>query len=71
MQNIPLIVSLVVLVGMLCQWLAWRVRLPAILFLLIAGVAAGPLLDWLSPDELMGNLLMPMVMSLCKWAIKW
>jgi len=61
MQNIPLIVSLVVLVGMLCQWLAWRVRLPAILFLLIAGVAAGPLLDWLSPDELMGDLLMPMV----------
>ena len=23
--------------GFLCQWLAWRVRLPAILFLLLVG----------------------------------
>ncbi|NNL57086.1 MAG: sodium:proton antiporter [Pseudomonadales bacterium] len=61
MQNIPLVASLIVLVGMLCQWLAWRVRLPAILFLLIAGLAAGPVLGWLQPDALFGDLLMPMV----------
>ncbi|MGB5325145.1 MAG: cation:proton antiporter, partial [Pseudomonadales bacterium] len=46
---------------MLCQWLAWRVRLPAILFLLIAGLVAGPGLGWLQPDALFGDLLMPMV----------
>lgn len=61
MQNTALIVSLVVLAGMLCQWLAWRVRLPAILFLLIAGLVAGPLLGWVAPDALFGDLLMPMV----------
>lgn len=61
MQDIALAASLVVLVGMLCQWLAWRVRLPAILFLLIAGLVAGPGLGWLDPDALFGDLLMPMV----------
>lgn len=44
-----------------CQWLAWRLRLPAILFLLLAGVAAGPLLGWLDPDALLGPLLFPLV----------
>ena len=44
-----------------CQWLAWRLRLPAILFLLICGIAAGPLLGWLDPQALFGALLFPMV----------
>ena len=44
-----------------CQWLAWRLRLPAILFLLIAGILAGPVLGWLDPEALFGNLLLPMV----------
>src|SRR5690606_34837660 len=33
--------------ALLCQWLAWRVRLPAILFLLLSGILAGPVLGWL------------------------
>lgn len=61
MQEIGLLVSLIVLVAMLCQWLAWRVRLPAILFLLIAGLLAGPVLNWIQPDAMFGDLLMPMV----------
>ncbi|MBT8140075.1 MAG: cation:proton antiporter [Gammaproteobacteria bacterium] len=61
MQDIALASSLVVMIGMLCQWLAWRVRLPAILFLLVAGLVVGPVLGWLNPDELFGDLLMPMV----------
>ncbi|NQD91536.1 sodium:proton antiporter, partial [Pseudomonas sp. CrR25] len=44
-----------------CQWLAWRLRLPAILFLLISGILAGPILGWLDPQELFGPLLFPMV----------
>lgn len=47
--------------GMVCQWIAWRVKLPAILFLLITGVIAGPLLGWLKPDETFGQLLMPII----------
>lgn len=47
--------------ALLCQWLAWRVRLPAILFLLLSGILAGPVLGWLNPQELFGPLLMPLV----------
>jgi len=49
------------LCGIACQWLAWRVQLPAILFLLLAGILAGPQLGWLDPDALFGNLLFPIV----------
>ena len=44
-----------------CQWLAWWIKLPAILFLLLAGVVAGPVLGWLRPEALFGDLLFPMV----------
>ena len=49
------------LIGIACQWLAWRVRLPAILFLLLAGILAGPVTGWLNPDKLFGELLFPFV----------
>ena len=47
--------------GAACQWVAWRVKLPAILFLLASGVLVGPVLGWLRPDALLGDLLFPFV----------
>lgn len=44
-----------------CQWLAWRLKLPAILFLLLAGIVMGPVIGWLDPQEMFGPLLMPLV----------
>ena len=44
-----------------CQWLAWRLKLPAILFLLLTGILMGPVLGWLDPQTLFGPLLMPLV----------
>lgn len=55
------ILAAVVFVGILCQWLAWRVKLPAILFLLFAGIVAGPLTGWLNSDTLFGDLLFPFI----------
>ena len=46
---------------MFCQWLAWRARLPAILFLLIAGIVAGPATGLINPDELFGDMLFPFI----------
>ncbi len=56
-----LLLSLVVFVGIFCQWLAWRVKLPAILFLLSSGIVAGPVLGWLDSDALFGDLLFPFI----------
>ena len=49
------------IISILCQWIAWRVKLPAILFLLLAGIVAGPATGWLNPDEVFGPLLLPIV----------
>ena len=61
MQSLELIIALILVVAMLCQWLAWRVKLPAILFLLVAGLLAGPVAHWIEPDALFGDFLLPMV----------
>jgi len=49
------------LMAIASQWLAWWVKLPAILFLLLSGIVAGPVTGWLDPDAMYGALLMPVV----------
>lgn len=44
-----------------CQWLAWRLKLPPIIFLLFSGILIGPLLKLLNPDRLLGDLLFPFI----------
>lgn len=61
MHNPLLELGLVIALGIGAQWVGWRVRLPSILFLLLFGVLAGPVLDWVHPDALFGDLLMPLV----------
>lgn len=53
--------SAVVVLGITAQWLGWRMRMPSILLLLIFGILAGPVLGWISPDEMLGPLLYPVV----------
>ncbi|WP_197479312.1 cation:proton antiporter, partial [Oleiphilus sp. HI0132] len=48
-------------ISLICQWIAWRLRLPAILFLLLAGILIGPGLGILEPDALFGEMLFPIV----------
>ena len=49
------------LLAPVAQWAAWRVRLPAILFLLIFGILVGPVAGLLDPDALFGDLLFPII----------
>lgn len=51
----------ILVIGILAQWVAWRLKLPSILLLLIAGFLAGPITGFLNPDELLGELLTPLV----------
>ena len=60
-MELAMLLTLMLGIGFLCQWLAWRVRLPAILFLLLAGIVAGPVTGLLHPDQLLGDLLFPIV----------
>lgn len=61
LENPIVILAGLAVVGVFCQWLAWATRLPAILFLLVVGIAAGPVYGWVQPDALFGDLLFPFV----------
>ncbi|RKQ97256.1 sodium/proton antiporter (CPA1 family) [Kushneria sinocarnis] len=61
MSEPALLLALIGLLSLVCQWGAWRMRLPAILPLLIVGMVAGPVTGWLNPDELLGELLFPLI----------
>jgi len=47
--------------SLVCQWVAWRVRMPAILFLLAGGIIAGPVAGFLHPEDIFGDTLFPMI----------
>jgi NhaP-type Na+/H+ or K+/H+ antiporter len=59
--DLALQIALVMALGAACQWLAWRLRIAAILPLLIAGILLGPVFGLLHPDEFLGELLFPVV----------
>jgi NhaP-type Na+/H+ or K+/H+ antiporter len=49
------------LAGVACQWVAWRLRLPAIVLLFAVGLLVGPGLQVLRPGYAFGNALRPMI----------
>ena len=59
--------SSILVLGVTAQWLAWRLKLPAILILLAFGLLAGPISQMigdrklLDPDVIFGDLLYPVV----------
>ncbi|MDT8335937.1 MAG: sodium:proton antiporter, partial [Desulfurivibrionaceae bacterium] len=56
-----LAVAAVIFVGILCQWVAWKIKLPAILFLLMVGILGGPMLGVIDSTALFGDLLFPFI----------
>lgn len=51
----------IVVLGVGMQWLARRIRVPAILLLIAAGLAAGPWLGIIEPDAIFGDSLFTLV----------
>lgn len=47
--------------GIGAQWLAWRLKLPSILLMLVLGFLAGPVTGFLDPDALLGDMLFPFI----------
>ncbi|MFG6139531.1 cation:proton antiporter [Halomonas sp. B23F22_10] len=61
MEHAGFDLAMIGLLALICQWLAWQLKLPAILTLLVAGIAAGPVTGLLRPDALFDELLFPLV----------
>lgn len=58
---ILIILAMVGLLAFTSQWLAWSLKIPAILFLLIFGILIGPVFHLINPNILFGHLLVPMI----------
>ncbi len=58
-NNILISLAGIGVMGIACQWLAWRARLPAILLLLLCGMIIGPVTGLLNPDDLFADLIVP------------
>ncbi len=56
-----LAIALIITLGIAAEWFAWRIGLPSILLLLVAGFVAGPITGLLDPDAILGDLLFPIV----------
>lgn len=51
----------IVALGITALWLAWVLKIPAIIILLGFGFISGPLTGFINPDVIMGDLLQPFV----------
>lgn len=61
MHDVLTQISWIAFFGLAAQWLGWRMKTPAIVFLLIGGFLAGPVFDLVHPQALLGDLLQPVV----------
>ncbi|MDX1803726.1 MAG: sodium:proton antiporter [Alcanivorax sp.] len=57
--SVPFQLAIVAVVAFLCQWASWRIKLPAILPLLLTGLVLGPATGLVDPNRLFGGLLLP------------
>jgi len=60
-HHITLVLTLVMLLGIGAQWIAWRLAVPAIILLTLFGVVAGPVLGLIQPRRDLGEMLDPMI----------
>jgi len=60
-EKITGMLALIGVLSLFCQWLGWKLRLPAILPLLICGLMLGPGFGVLNPDAIFGDLLFPII----------
>ena len=52
-ESVLLGLASVLALGVGAQWLAWRLKVPSILLLLLVGFVAGPVTNHLDPDALL------------------
>ncbi len=60
-EEIIIWLAVILILGISAQWIAWFIRVPSILVLLICGIVAGPLTGVIDPDAIFGETLLPLV----------
>ncbi|MFQ5735294.1 MAG: cation:proton antiporter [Thermodesulfobacteriota bacterium] len=60
-EHLLLGLSGIIVLGIFAQWIAWRLKVPSILLLLVFGFVAGPITGFISPDEIFGQSLFPFI----------
>ncbi|WP_082232563.1 cation:proton antiporter [Halobacillus massiliensis] len=60
-DSLLLNITLIGVLGVGSQWLAWRFRLPAIVIMSIAGLLAGPIFGLIDPQADFGELFRPII----------
>ncbi len=60
-EDIIIWIAVIIMLGIFAQWLAWFIRVPSILVLLVFGIVVGPLTGIIDPDAIFGPTLLPMV----------
>ena len=61
MNSILISLALIPVLGILGQWIAWRIRFPSIVILLLLGFLVGPIFSIINTDQIFGDLLYPLV----------
>ncbi len=60
-HHLSLLLISIIALGVFSQWIAWSLRMPAIVLFLVSGVMAGPVLGWMNPSADIGPVLSPIV----------
>lgn len=60
-EHILLALVSIIILGIASQWLAWKLRISSVILFIFFGILAGPILKIIQPDQLFGNLLLPLV----------
>jgi NhaP-type Na+/H+ or K+/H+ antiporter len=60
-EHILISLGVIMLLGFAAQWISWLTKIPSIVLLLIFGIVVGPILGYIYPDTLFGDVLIPFV----------
>ncbi|ABC31962.1 NhaP-type Na+/H+ and K+/H+ antiporters [Hahella chejuensis KCTC 2396] len=60
-EHVVVALAAILFFGVASQYIAWKLKLPSILLLLLSGIVLGPTTGVLNPDEIFGDFLFPAI----------
>ncbi|MEZ5449244.1 MAG: cation:proton antiporter [Thiolinea sp.] len=56
------VIASIIIAGAVLQWVGWKLQIPGLILLILAGVLLGPAgIGWLNPEQDFGEMLQPMI----------